>query len=421
MFEETSHTTQSDGSFAVAAPATPYWVFRRRGFTRFTFAWAHDPTNRAKRRQVLLPEHLKTEREARRYAELHASELMTQPQPKRSRGVTVADLVDRWIKLRTADERYAASTVKDATALLRQWVVPMLGGKTSDELDVPLLRQWVRALGTAKGRRRKPLAPYTVRNIVRALTWLLDDVQGEGWGFLRGGNPARARAVHSELPEMMPLAGRSQLIRVSETTDAERLLDCKLVPVQRRIRYALAFTSGLRDGELAGLRWCDVDLERATVHVRQALQVKTRGCGTAIGKVKTRASMRLLPLHPAAVAALRAWKSDGWERHVGHAPAAHEPVFCNAQGEPHRPPSATLFRLDAGTAGLRTHVDGHPLTFHSLRRSFATWLRATGAPEEDRRALLGHAGKSTAERHYVEQDVAAMASYVSKIALVWTG
>jgi integrase len=406
--------------------AQDHWLFRRRGSTRWTFAWAPDPSKKEKRKQTLLPEEIKNEREAKRYAELHEEELKNaRPRARTSKDITVAEMIDRWVKLRADDNRFAASTTRDAIGHLQRFVArPVgavdLGSMSPGRLNIPTLRAWVRELSKAQTERgSRPLAPFTIRNILRALVWFLDDVQGEGWAFLPGGNPARAKAVRTELPEMAPLAGASQKLRVREASDAQKLMDCAHVPMERRVRYVVGLTAGLRDGEIAALLWRDVDLDAGVIRVRKALQLRTREGGARLGKTKTRSSVRVVPLHPAARDAVLDWQRVGWEIHVGHAPRPEDPVFANRDGNHHRPRSADLFRDDAGAAGLPTHVDGHPMTFHALRRSFASWLRAEGVPQEVRQVLMGHVPKTAEERHYSEEDPAALAAHVAKIALVW--
>lgn len=408
--------------------ARNFWIFKRGD--RFTFAFADDPNDKSHRKQVTLPKEIKTEREAYRYGELHEDELKSaKPRTKSSSAdKTIAETIERWVKLRENDERYAGSTFVDAATNLRTWVAkPVgsgdgavnLGSRRPEQIDAPLLRKWVRALIAAKGKHGKPLAPYTIRNILRALTWLLDDTIGEGWATIPGGNPARAKAVHAELPEMAPLAGKSQKLRITDTALAQQLLDCPRVRLAWRVRYALDFTSGLRDGELSGLRVRDIDRAEAIARVRKALQLKSRAGHATIGKTKTRDSDRNAPLHPAAIAALSEWLDEGWEVHVGRPPEPDDFVFVKRNGKPWRPRSAERFREHAELAGLPTHVDGHPLTFHALRRSFVSWLRQAKVPQEARQVLMGHVPRTAEERHYSEEDPAALAEFVGRIRLVW--
>lgn len=399
--------------------AADYWVFPRG--PRFVFAWAPDPTKKSQRKQKMLPEHLKTKREANAYAATNEDRLKEEPAKRAHTGtLTIADLEKKWLDLRAKDDRFAGSTFRDAKSHLKRWIVPMLGTRAVP-LDVPTVRAWVRELRSAPTRRGRTIAPYTIRNILRSLRWVLADAIGEGW--IMGPNPADAEAVADELPkDMEPLAGHSQKLRIVRTQDAQRLLECPYVPLQWRVRYAVAMLSGLRDGELSGLRVRAIDEQG--IHVRGALQLKTRKLpGTTghakIGKTKTKQSLRTVPCHPAARAFLEEWLQEGWEVHVGHHPGPDDFVFVRHNGKPWRPRAADVFRKHLELAGLATHIEGHALTFHALRRAFSNFLRAAGVPVEARQALMGHAPKSAEQKHYSEEDPTMLVEFVGRIGIVW--
>jgi integrase len=64
-----------------------------------------------------------------------------------------------------------------------------------------------------------------------------------------------------------------------------------------------AIFSGLRISELRGLRWTDIDLKRAVLHVRQRADRYN-----AIGQPKSVAGERTIPLPPTVVSTLRKWR-----------------------------------------------------------------------------------------------------------------
>ena len=399
-----------------------FWIFRRGGAKAWTFAWAPDQAQPAKRKQVTLPPEVKTKSQAALYARENEEQLKSGTTVARSTATTISILYEKFTKLYSKDERLAQATIGDAKSCLKTWVLPKLGDLAIDKLDVPAAREWLRWLRVQPTRGRT-IAPYTVRNVVAAFAVLLDAVEAEGWARLPAGNVARSRAVRSLLPEMLPLAGRSQKLRIKETSLAQKLIDCGEVPMHRRVRYAVELTSGLRDGEELGLLWADLEIDAPVPHgtTRKAILLRHRKGQAKRGKLKTLSAERVFPIHQAAaVAALKEWKSEGWEQWVGRRPRAEDLVFPNAHGKAWRPRSAQQFREDAVLAGLPVEVDGHPLTFHALRRSFASWLNAAGVPDEIISALLGHSPRGTARKHYTEQDLPILAEHVAKIRLVWT-
>ncbi|MBK7583141.1 MAG: tyrosine-type recombinase/integrase [Myxococcales bacterium] len=193
---------------------------------------------------------------------------------------------------------------------------------------------------------------------------------------------------------------------------APRLLKSEKLPEERRVRYLLAFTSGMRDGELAGLTWTDLDDST----VRVAKQVSTRARTPT--RPKTRYAHRVLPLHPLTAEALKTWKATGWVLLVGRKPQPTDPVFPDQHGHPHRPRSAELLREDLEAAGCPTKYAGeYPIDFHATRRSFASWLEANEVPGDIVDRLLGQAGKSVRKRHYSATDLEVMRKAIETIRL----
>jgi integrase len=69
-----------------------------------------------------------------------------------------------------------------------------------------------------------------------------------------------------------------------------------------RTAFLIAAVMGMRRGEIFGLRWADIDLDRATLHVRRSF------VDGVVGPPKTESSRRGLPIPPPVVEALTAWK-----------------------------------------------------------------------------------------------------------------
>ena len=148
---------------------------------------------------------------------------------------------------------------------------------------------------------------------------------------------------------------------------------------------ALCLTTGLRRGEVTGLRWQDVDLERRVMSIRHALQ--RVDAEWVLTPTKTSASSRDVPLSPLAVAALererqaqdtaRAAAGDRW-RDTGL-------VFTTTTGQPRDGSTIThAFQRALAEAGLPR------LRFHDLRHAYATLLVADGVHMRVVMELLGH-------------------------------
>jgi integrase len=137
-----------------------------------------------------------------------------------------------------------------------------------------------------------------------------------------------------------------------------------------------AVTTGMREGELLGLRWQDVDLDAGTLHVVNTVQ-PVRGVGMVDVEPKTASSRRLIMLAPSVVAALRRHRSA--QLRVGGY------VFCMASGKAIHPSNLVkAFKALLVEAGLPA------MRFHDLRHSCASLLLAANVHPRVVQELLGH-------------------------------
>jgi integrase len=355
-----------------------------------------------KPRQTLAPVEIRTPQQAHAWAgALHAA---TPPPPRRRRhdGPTVAAIAEKWLTYREVlrdrdDPQIAPSTVKDNRSHIVTHILPALGGEPLASLTVPRLRQWVATLHGS---------PQTVRNIVSTLATMIDDAIGEGWTTLRG-NPAREESLRKVLPATV-----RERRTVIDPLAAADLCSSALIPEPRRVRYALAFLGGLRDGEIAGLRIRDVDCDHSLITVEQAYTTLR-----AVGKTKTRGSVRALPLHPMARKAVAAWLKHGWRIWACAEPTPDSPLLPGVGGSWTRPRSADALRADLERIGAPVP---NGVAFRHARTSFASWLRAAGVRRETIGSLLGHEGRSVTDRHYAEHEMLELRDAVHQIGLVIT-
>jgi integrase len=176
-------------------------------------------------------------------------------------------------------------------------------------------------------------------------------------------------------PEMSPLS-RVQARKLLQTAEGNRL----------EALYVLAVTTGMRQGELLGLGWEDVDLEAGVVRVKRKLTL-AKG-GPRLTEPKTRGSRRQIRLTSSAVEALekhrerqqteRAASNGSWtDRGL---------VFCTGRG--------TLIRRDNLHAKhwkpLLRRAGLPDIRFHDLRHTCATLLLTKGVHPKIVSEMLGH-------------------------------
>jgi integrase len=140
---------------------------------------------------------------------------------------------------------------------------------------------------------------------------------------------------------------------------------------------------GMRRGEIFGLKWADIDLDRAVLYVRRSY------VDGVVGPPKTESSRRPLPLPPQVVEALTIWKEKTLFSHAEDWVFASEYSFGKQPLWP-----GTLWQRNVAPAIQRAGITKPKLGWHTLRRSYASLLRSSGASLCVSMELMRH---STAE------------------------
>jgi integrase len=157
-------------------------------------------------------------------------------------------------------------------------------------------------------------------------------------------------------------------------------------PMMRAMAVTAAFT-GLRVSELRGARWADVDLRHGRISVRQ--RVDRFG---AVGRPRTGASERTLPIGPVVINALRTWK-------LACPKGENDFVFPNKDGGAF-PYQTARYHLDLvqAAAGIASSGEEPKYGWHSLRHFYASWCinrRVDGGLELPLKTVATHMGHSS--------------------------
>jgi integrase len=172
----------------------------------------------------------------------------------------------------------------------------------------------------------------------------------------------------------------------------------------------LAATTGLRRGEILGLRWRDLDLDAGRASIRKT--VVCVGHEVRLSEPKTNKGKRSVPLDPTTVEVLRGLRAGQKKRSLDRS----DFLFSDESGNPLDPETVSLvFERRVKSSGLPR------VRFHDLRHSFATLALQAGVPLKVVSDILGHANISITGDTYSHVNPAMQEDATSRVAALVFG
>jgi len=233
------------------------------------------------------------------------------------------------------------------------------------------IKRWHGELLDHGRRDGTPLAVNSVKLAHRVLHRALAD--GVRWNVVPTNPASSVRVPKGEHKEMS----------VWTAEEARRFLD-SLEQDRLRGLWALALHTGMRRGELAGLRWSDIDLDGATLTVSQ--QRTTAGSKTVTMAPKARSQRQLLLADP-TVSSLREHldRQTSERTDAGVAWVESGYVFVDESGDPLLPQ-----RITKMFAAAIARADVPTIRLHDVRHTMATNALAAGVHPKVVQEQLGH-------------------------------
>jgi integrase len=288
---------------------------------------------------------------------------------------SVGAFIDRWLAYLEARGGLEKKTVAEYGKHLHR-VVKIVGHMRLDKLsalDLDSAYTHLLAHGGAKGG---PLSPRTVHHVHRILHTALK--RAVRWRLIGSNVAAEAEP---------PSPGRSPA-RAPSGDELRRYLEAASATPWWCL-ILLAISTGLRRGELAALRWADLDLEAATLTVSQTAWEVPGAYGIKL-RAKSDTSLRTISIAAPVVEELRRHRAKQAELRLAHGRYYRSDldlVFARPGGEM-RPPSELTRQVSAIARGSGLPRDVSPL--HGLRHGHASAMLAEGVALKVTSARLGH-------------------------------
>jgi integrase len=368
-------------------------VSRKEGPAVWQFRWSETNLHgtRVQRKRVIgTVERYRDEASARAAMAVLLAEVNSESEKVRMRplSITVAQLCDHFEQRElTADNVWRSySTKKTYKAYLTRWVLPRWRKYELAEVRTIQVETWLRRLPLAKSSCAK------IRNLMSVVF---------------------NHACRYELFDRNPIslvrqsAKRRTAPTILTPTEIKALVDG--LRIRERTLVLVAVSTGLRQSELFGLKWGDIDFDQGTMNVTRSIVYGV------VGLCKTESSQKPVPVHPLLADALSVWrkqstytKPDDW-------------VFASGRYRGRRPYwGQAILRRYVRPVAQRVGIE-KCIGRHTFRHTYSTLLRSVGTEFKVMQELLRHSSlRSTLDIYTQAITPAKHAAQAAVLSLVFS-
>lgn len=260
---------------------------------------------------------------------------------------------------------------------LKKYIFPSIGNcqlnELTDQCVQSLVEEWLQS----------GLKPSTIHVLYQLVKKTLKDATEQH--HLR-----QTPCIRIRLPKKKQ--ARAQALTKKEQRTMEN--HAKSLPLHKGLPVLLALNTGLRIGEIAALRWSDIDLNQRMIHVSQTFQRVSLACGTQktqllMDSSKTESSNRIIPISARLYKYLKKWQKKAPGRYV-----------CSNSTVPSEPRLLTYYFHK-----IRRKCGIEHIHFHQLRHTFATRCIESTSDIVSISRLLGHTSTKTTLDIYADSMV----------------
>lgn len=302
-------------------------------------------------------------------------------------------LYTKWLQIWLKDKQnyIKESTYANYSTVIHSYIAPTFAGRQLSDITEELVQQ-----STLEWIQKDGLSCSTVKNIVIIIKSSLRAAQ-------------KASLVAPQIIDILyPKTYKDTTLKVLTKIDQAKLVQNAYLNLNTKSAgILLALSTGMRIGELCGLKWGDIDFANQTISIQRTIQrvydpsakAKTR---IIIGEPKTMSSRRTVPLSTTILPILHRLKS--------HENSNYLLTGASTFIEPR------TYREYFNTLLKKSDVEH--INFHALRHTFATRLIENGADYKTVSTILGHSSINMTLNLYVHPQLSHQRSAVELFSLI---
>lgn len=308
-------------------------------------------------------------------------------QPVSAIKLTVREAAEQWLS--SAKLRVKESSYVNYANVVNKHILPILGGEDMQNLTTSRLNDFIHhKLNHGRLNGKGGLSAKSVRDIMTVYRSI------EAYAAREYG----VRETRFTMPKIEKK--QTDILTIVE----RKSLEFYLLHNQNKTNIAvlLCLFTGLRVGELCGLKWEDIDFDNAVLSVKRTVQrvSKNGKSQVIIGTPKSKSSVRTVPIPAFVLDILRGYRNCG------------DFYIITGKGKPTEPRTMqNRFKAILKNCGIRS------VNFHILRHTYATICIEKGFDPKTLSELLGHADAAITLNRYCHPSMQIKKDYVSRLSL----
>jgi integrase len=313
--------------------------------------------------------------------------------------VTLGEYLLDWLE--SVDGSIRPKTLHQYEGCVRNHLMPHLGNVKLQELQPHQIQQTYTKL------KEQGLGQRSVQLVHSILHRAM--VMAEKQGLI-GRNPASAVIPPKVVKKEMKILDESQAMQFLIAAHGDRY----------EALFHLAITTGMRQGELLGLKWGDIDWVSSSLNIKRQIQ-RVPGKGLQFSTPKTRAGWRMIQIGPESLHQLEQHRKHQDREKIRGGWNENDLVFPSVTGDP--TDQRALHKI---FKRLLIKANLPEIRFHDLRHTAATLMLLNGIPLIVVSRRLGHSKPSVTldiYGHYLpgmqKQAAALMDELVTPIPIKW--